>query len=87
MKAWVDHIPHFGHTVTSRIEGSHAKLKSYLGTSTSELKGVYDKVVGQYNILIILQTWPYLEREHHINVKPRYFLLYTPMLFTRSPIS
>lgn len=45
VKAWVDHIPHFGHTVTSRIEGSHAKMKSYLGTSTSDLKGVYDKIV------------------------------------------
>lgn len=45
VKAWVDHIPHFGHTVTSRIEGSQAKLKPYLDTSTSDLKGVYDKIV------------------------------------------
>lgn len=45
VKAWVDHTPHFGHIVTSRIEGSHAKLKSYLGTSTADLKGVYDKIV------------------------------------------
>lgn len=45
VKAWVDHTPHFGHTVTSRIEGSHAKLKSYLGNSTADLKGVYDKIV------------------------------------------
>ncbi len=45
MKAWVDHTPHFGHTVTSRIEGSHAKLKSYLSTSILDLKSVYDKIV------------------------------------------
>lgn len=45
VKAWVDRLPHFGHTVISRIEGSHAKLKQYLGTSTLDLKGVYDKIV------------------------------------------
>ena len=45
VKAWVDRLPHFGHTITSRIEGSHAKLKNYLATSTLDLKGVYDKVI------------------------------------------
>ena len=45
VKAWVDQLPHFGHTITSRIEGSHAKLKAYLATSTLGLKVVYDKVV------------------------------------------
>ena len=32
VKAWVDRLLHFGHTITSRIEGSHAKLKTYLAT-------------------------------------------------------
>ncbi len=44
-QTWVDRLLHFGHTITSRIEGSHAKLKTYLATSTLDLKGVYDKVV------------------------------------------
>lgn len=43
--AWVDRLPHFGRTITSRIEGSHAKLKIFLATSTLDLKGVYNKVV------------------------------------------
>ena len=44
IRAWVDHLPHFGHTVTSRIEGCYGKIKQYLGTSSGDLKNVYDKL-------------------------------------------
>lgn len=52
VRAWTDKLHHFGHTVTSRIEGCHAKIKQYLGTSSGDLKAVYDKLSlywqGQY---------------------------------------
>ena len=35
--AWVDQSPHFGNTATSRVEGIHALLKSYLKRSTFNL--------------------------------------------------
>lgn len=44
IRAWVDQLPHFGHTVTSRIEGCHGKIKQYLGISSGDLKNIYDKL-------------------------------------------
>ncbi|RKK50684.1 hypothetical protein BFJ69_g18025, partial [Fusarium oxysporum] len=37
VKAWVDQHLHFGTVVTSRVEGIHSLLKSYLNTSTLDL--------------------------------------------------
>ena len=37
VKAWVDQSTHFGNTATSRVEGIHALLKSYLQRSTFDL--------------------------------------------------
>lgn len=37
VSAWVDQQAHFGNTATSRVEGIHALLKSYLRRSTFEL--------------------------------------------------
>jgi hypothetical protein len=42
---WVNQVLHFGIRVTSPIEGCHAVLKSYLKVSTSDLKGVFDRLV------------------------------------------
>jgi hypothetical protein len=37
VKAWVDQCMHFGNTATSRVEGIHSLLKSYLKRSTFDL--------------------------------------------------
>ena len=37
VKAWVDQATHFGNTATSRVEGIHALLKTYLKQSTFDL--------------------------------------------------
>lgn len=37
VKAWVDQHPHFGNTVTSRVEGIHGLLKEHLKVSTLNL--------------------------------------------------
>ena len=37
VRAWVDQSTHFGNTATSRVEGIHALLKSYLRRSTFNL--------------------------------------------------
>ncbi|KID83172.1 hypothetical protein MGU_09535 [Metarhizium guizhouense ARSEF 977] len=41
VKAWVDQHMHFGNAVTSRVEGIHALLKSYLKTSKFDLFDVW----------------------------------------------
>ncbi|KAJ3453255.1 hypothetical protein MRS44_017502 [Fusarium solani] len=41
VKAWVDQHMHFGNAVTSRVEGIHALLKSYLKTSSFDLFDVW----------------------------------------------
>jgi hypothetical protein len=45
VRYWVDMNLHFGIRVTSPIKGCHAILKSYLKVSTSDLKGVFDRLV------------------------------------------
>ncbi|KAI9910080.1 hypothetical protein PsorP6_011085 [Peronosclerospora sorghi] len=35
--AWTNKVTHFGHSVTSRGEGGHGRLKKYLGTSRLDL--------------------------------------------------
>ncbi|EED17401.1 Mutator-like element transposase, putative [Talaromyces stipitatus ATCC 10500] len=37
VRAWVDQSTHFGNTATSRVEGIHALIKSYLKRSTFDL--------------------------------------------------
>lgn len=44
IRAWVDHLPHFEHTVTLQIEGCHGKIKQYLGIFRGNLKNFYDKL-------------------------------------------
>jgi hypothetical protein len=44
VRAWVDQHLHFGHRVSSRVEGAHSTLKSYLQVLTGDLKTVYDKI-------------------------------------------
>lgn len=41
--AWIDELPHFGNTVTSRVEGIHSVIKKYLTTNSG-------------NFLILVQT-------------------------------
>jgi hypothetical protein len=41
----VDQEPHFSVTVTSPIKGCHATLKRYLQRGSSDLKGVYNRLV------------------------------------------
>lgn len=40
----VDQRPHFDCTVTSCVEGCHAKIKEYLDSSTRDLKRVYESL-------------------------------------------
>jgi hypothetical protein len=40
----VDRSLHFGHRTTSRVEGAHNTLKTYLQVSTGDLRVVYDKI-------------------------------------------
>jgi hypothetical protein len=42
--AWMNNILHLGHLVTSRIEGKHAVMKAWLGTSSGDLRDVYNKL-------------------------------------------
>ena len=44
VRYWVDTNLHFGVRVTSPIEGCYVVLKSYLKISTSDLKGVFDRL-------------------------------------------
>ena len=53
----VDHTSCFGHIVTSRIERSHTKLKSYLSTSISHLERIYHKIVLTYSTLLDGETF------------------------------
>ena len=43
--AWTRNVLHFGHAVTSRVEGSHAYLKQWICVSTLDMDEVYDKIV------------------------------------------
>jgi hypothetical protein len=56
VRFWVDKHLYFGILVTSPIEGCHVTIKAYLKRSTSNLKGVFDRlrlfwVNQQYNLL------------------------------------
>lgn len=40
--AWIGQFRHLGHTVSSRVESAHARLKGYLRTSMANLLTVYE---------------------------------------------
>lgn len=42
--AWTDESTHFGHRSSSRIEGSHHIVKSFIKSSTGDLYNVYEKL-------------------------------------------
>jgi hypothetical protein len=44
IKCWTDKALHLGHRVTSRVEGAHSVLKSYLQVATGDLKLVLDNI-------------------------------------------
>jgi hypothetical protein len=56
VNTWVSAHFHFGIRFTSPIEGCHAMLKAYIRKSTSDLKGVFDNLVG---------FWPDQHRNIH----------------------
>lgn len=57
VKAWVDQDPHFGNTVTSRAEGTHALVKDYLQTSVLDLFETWRSIKAALdNQLIELQA-------------------------------
>ncbi|KAI8547352.1 hypothetical protein RHMOL_Rhmol07G0188900 [Rhododendron molle] len=53
VNAWIGKHPHFGHRVTSRVEGAHSTLKRYLTVSTGNFREVREKIClaieNQYN--------------------------------------
>ena len=40
--AWTNKVKHFGHTVTSRVEGGHAMIKKWIAVSTGDLATVHN---------------------------------------------
>ena len=42
--AWTKNTMHFSHLVTSRVEGKHSTVKSWISVSTGDLKDVYRKI-------------------------------------------
>jgi hypothetical protein len=73
---WVNQTLHFGVTVTSPIEGCHATLKSYLKRSTSDLKGVFERLllfwVAQQDSIQSTQAMQQNKPRHRTN--PSFFL-------------
>lgn len=43
-RAWTDKVTHLGHLVTSRAEGNHASVKSWLLVSTADVQQVTEKL-------------------------------------------
>jgi len=48
--AWTSHIRHFGHQVTSRIEGGHADIKRTIQKSTGDLLEVTTKICNSLRV-------------------------------------
>jgi hypothetical protein len=44
IRAWVGQYLHFGNWATSRVEGSHAILKKYIGGSTGDILFVFERI-------------------------------------------
>ncbi len=44
MNAYINRFRHLGHSAASRVEGGHSAIKSWLVTSTHDLKGAIDKL-------------------------------------------
>lgn len=43
--AWTKYVSHFGHTVTSWIEGGHANIKGWIPNTNGDLETVYGKLL------------------------------------------
>jgi hypothetical protein len=44
VRCWTDGVLHFGMHATSRVEGYHATLKSWLGSSTGDLLTIHTRM-------------------------------------------
>src|SRR2546421_2850316 len=55
IQAYTNKVLHLGNRVTSRVEGAHNTIKSYLQCSTGDLKAVYDSI----NLLLANQHASY----------------------------
>lgn len=42
--AWTKRVLHFGHLVTSRVEGNHSMVKGWIAASTGDLDRVVDRI-------------------------------------------
>jgi hypothetical protein len=49
-KAWTSHITHFGNCATSRLEGGHHHLKTWLTTNQGDLMELKDKLTAIHNV-------------------------------------
>ena len=73
IKAWTSQYRHFNHVVTSRAEGAHARVKSYIEVSTGNLLTTYEKILqahkAEYMALNTAMSQDKLRREHKMNRK------------------
>jgi hypothetical protein len=44
IRAWIGQYLHLGNWATSRVEGSHAMLKKYIGGSTGNILFVFERI-------------------------------------------
>lgn len=59
VRCYTDQHPHFGHRRSSRIEGSHHVIKTYISNSTGDLNGVLDRLI---------QMWTNQESEWSVKI-------------------
>ena len=65
--AWTNQHQHFGHLTTSRVEGSHATMKTWIGTSTGDLKEAYEKIMLHVSTQHkSISTALAFEKSHHL---------------------
>lgn len=50
VKSWTNQISHFGEQTTSRIEGSHRTLKTWLETSRLDILTLFERLLNQWTI-------------------------------------
>jgi hypothetical protein len=70
--AWINRQPHFGVTVTSPIEGSHATLKGYLQRGHGDLRGVFNRLKlfweAQHSTIESTVAQQQLRPRHSVNI-------------------
>ena len=66
--ACINKIKHFGHTVTSRVEGGHAMIKKWIAVSTGDLATMHTRLSMdcENQKSIISQRFAF-ERSSHLN--------------------